>query len=521
MKKPQNALSKRGLNTYTKKERNLYLIGLAGQNIIYNVIGTGLQYYFESVIFMPALAIGAIMTTARVWDAFNDPMMGTIADRTNTKIGKFRPYLLAIPLPILIITTLCFSNFGFYTSPDANKTLIVAWAAITYILWGMTYTVGDIPLWGITAVMTEDDNDRNRLLSLARIFAGIGGGIALLAIQPVSMAIGQMLTDTKFASLAPGDAINQGQRYGFLIAAFGFALVGCALFQLVGVFSRERIRPAEQKNSIADNFKLMWSNRPFRQLLVSGVLSSPKQIIMLVAFTLVNYYYANGDESQMIFWYIKLGAGLFIGQFIAMAVMPNLVKKIEKKTLYNWSNIISAIPFVLIYLCYALAPNHDVTTAGFVVFYAILFAFAGMSIGAGTVLQSLMIADCIDYEEYQSGLRPDGVFFSGQSFITKLSTGIATIMCSVGYFLVGFEKEKREAVVHFMREGLGLARENPEFQPFMGVMFFLIAIPPAIGCILSAIPTWKYALPNTEHNRILAVLNEKRHKNSSGDNGEG
>ncbi len=499
----------RGVKTYTAKERNMYLAGLAGQNIIYNVIGSGLQYYFESVIFLPALAVGTIMTAARVWDAFNDPMMGTITDRTNTKIGKFRPYLLFVPLPILLITVLCFSSFGFYTDPEANKALIVAWAAITYVLWGMTYTVGDIPLWGITAVMTEDDNDRNKLLSFARIFAGIGGGVSLLAIQPVGIAIGDFLASSTFADLDSALAIKQGQRYGFLIAALIFSVLGCGLFQLVGIFTRERIRPNVQKNSIRDNFKLMWANKPFRQILVSGVLSSPKQIIMLVAFTLVNFYYANGDSAQMIFWYVKLGAGLFIGQFIAMAFMPSLVKKFEKKALYNWSNIISAVPFLMIFVCYYLAPNHDVTSTGFVVLYAIMFTFAGLSIGASTVLQSLMIADCIDYEEYHSGLRPDGVFFSGQSFITKLSTGIATIMCSVGYFAVGFEKERREAVVLFMREGL--ARANPEFEPFMAVMFFLISVPPAIGCILSAIPTWKYALPNAEHKRILKALNEKRH----------
>ncbi len=517
MKKPKNALSSRGLKTYTKKERNMYLAGLAGQNIIYNVVGTGLQFYFESVIFLPALAVGTIMTLARVWDAFNDPMMGTFADRTRTKIGKFRPYLLIVPLPILIITTLCFVNFGFYTDPQANKTLIIAWAAVMYVLWGMTYTVGDIPLWGITAVMTEDDNDRNSLLSLARIFAGIGGGISLIAIQPAGTAIGDMLAKSKFADLGGDLPALQGQRYGFLIAAFIFTFIGCALFQLVGIFSRERIHPSEQKNSIRQNFKLMWSNKPFRQLLVSGVLASPKNLIMLVAFTLVNIYYANNDATQMLVWYVKLGAGLFVGQFLAMAIIPTLVKKHEKKQLYNYSNLISAIPFLMIFVFYMLAENHDVTTAPFVVAYALMFTLAGMSIGAGTVLQSLMIADCIDYEEHKSGLRPDGVFFSGQSFITKLATGIATIMCSLGYFFVGFEKEKRQEVMTFMQNGLGIARENPAFEPFMTVMFFLISIPPAIGCILTVIPTWKYALPNKEHAKILAALNEKRHANENAD----
>ena len=136
------------LRTYTTKEKYLYLTGLAGQNIIYNIIGACLAYYLQFTILIPAMTVSLIMTLARVWDAFNDPIMGTIVDRTRTKIGKCRPYLIAVPIPILIITVLCFTNFGFYGQGSKSlDSLIVAWAATTYVLWGMTYTVGDIPLW--------------------------------------------------------------------------------------------------------------------------------------------------------------------------------------------------------------------------------------------------------------------------------------------------------------------------------------------------------------------------------------
>ena len=135
------------VRTYTSKERNMYLLGLAGQNMIYNIIGTGLYFYFQSVIFVPAMAISIFMAVARVWDAINDPMMGTIVDKTNTKWGKCRPYLLFIPPVILVITILTFCN-GIYSSSNSNlqNVLIVGWAAVSYILWGMIYTVGDIPL---------------------------------------------------------------------------------------------------------------------------------------------------------------------------------------------------------------------------------------------------------------------------------------------------------------------------------------------------------------------------------------
>ena len=502
-----------GVTTYTAKERNAYLWGIIGQNMIYQIVGTGLQYYFESVIFLPALAVGAIMAGARVWDAFNDPMMGTLVDRTRTKWGKCRPWLLYCPLPLFIITSLCFTNFGFYTSPNANHALIIAWAAFTYVLWGMCYTVGDIPLWGITAVMTRNDEHRNKLLSLARAFAGLGGTVTLILIQPVSIAIGNALKISAFADLGKDLAFKQGQRYGFLIVAAGFALIGCALFQLAGIFTRERIKGSEKKNSIVENFKLMWSNRPFRQILISGVLSSPKQIVMIVAMTLVNFYYANSDPSKIFKYYAILGIGLFAGQTLMMVLVPNVVRKVEKKTFYNWSNMLSAIPFAMIFVCYELAsgPNgtHNVDTPLFLSIYALMFTLAGASLGAGTVLQSLMIADCIDYEEYRSGLRPDGVFFSGQSFITKLSTGIAALLSSLGYFIVHFEKENREIMLEYMSSG-GVARENPDFEPFMMIMFFMVSIPPAVGCILSALPTLRYALPDKEHKRMLNELNAKR-----------
>ena len=147
------------LKTYTPSERNWYLIGLAGQNVTYNVIGAALSYYLQFTLLIPAMAVSIIMALARVWDAFNDPMMGTIVDRTRSKWGKCRPYLMVIPIPIFIITVLCFVNFGFYGQGVVSDGLIVFWAALTYVLWGMIYTVGDIPLWGVTSLMTESEKE--------------------------------------------------------------------------------------------------------------------------------------------------------------------------------------------------------------------------------------------------------------------------------------------------------------------------------------------------------------------------
>lgn len=490
------------LKTYTKKESVAYLTGMAGQNLIYNIIGAALAYYLQFTILIPAIAVTLIMALARVWDAFNDPIMGTIVDRTRSKWGKCRPYLIFVPAVIFVVTILCFVNFGFYGQGSKGKdVLIVAWAAFTYVLWGMTYTVGDIPLWGAPALMTESDKDRNKLLGMARIFGGVGAGITLLCMQPVSLAIGEML--------APSIGAQQGERYGFLIAAIVFSFIGCGMFQFTGLFIKERIQPSEKKYTLKENFTIIWKNKPFRQILFSGILGSARNLLSICAMPLVTYYFASKDPILAFVYIGLLGGGMFAGMFVASGITTALLKKISKKKLYNFSNLLGALPFLLIFVLYLCNPM-GLTDAWCVAIAFVLFVLSGASIGFANVLQSLMIADCIDYEEYTNGTRPDGVFFSGQTFMAKLAAGIATIISGVAYAIVGFSDERVAEVNAFIEAG-GLPRLAPQYQKLMMIMFFLISIPPAISCILAVIPTWKYCLDDDVHNKIIEELNRRRH----------
>ncbi|MDE5983789.1 MAG: glycoside-pentoside-hexuronide (GPH):cation symporter [Eubacterium sp.] len=490
------------IRTYTAKERNMYLLGLAGQNMIYNIIGTGLYFYFQSVIFIPAIAISIFMAVARVWDAINDPMMGTIVDKTNTKWGKCRPYLLFVPPVILIITIATFLN-GTYSSANAatQNVLIVGWAAASYILWGMVYTIGDIPLWGITSRMTEVEKDRASILSFARIAAGLGAGIVLLSITPVSQSVGQMLEE-KVGSVA------KSQQYGFIIVATVFALIGCGLFQLTGIFVRERVPSKAENISFKENIKIMWGNKPFRKQLISGILRSPMQMLLSIAMTLVSYYYGNYFGNYMLYIVI-LGGAVFGGQFVAMAFVPKLMEKYEKTKLYIGSTIMGAIPFALIFPIYKMAPQ-DLDKPIWLVVLFIVFGLAGAGMGALTVLQSVMIADAVDYEEYHKGFRPDGVFFSGQSFITKLSAGISSIIQGIGFSIVGFSGDNVNACNEALRAG---ASFKADFEPYAAMMFFLCSIPSAVGLFLSVIPMKNYGMTDSEHRLMLETLVERRNEN--------
>lgn len=502
-------MEQKKLLTYTKSEMIVYLIAMAGQNIIYNIIGAALSYYFQFVILIPALIVGIIMSVTRVWDAINDFMMGTIVDKTRSKWGKCRPYLIYTPVPIMIITILCFTNFGFFGDSIGMNVLIVAWASLTYLIWTMAYTVGDIPLWGITALMTEDTHDRNKLLSLARIAGGIGGGITLLAIIPLSLAFGEKLT----ASL--GISAANGERWGFFLGALLFAVIGTILFQLGGFKVKERVASTEKKPSLKENFITMKNNKPFMQIMLSGILGSPKMLIALAAMPLINYYFATKDPVMSLVYMIVLGGGMFAGNFVGMAVAPALMKKFKKKSIYNVSNLASALPFVAIFVTYMLTPRGMLATSiPLIVFFTLLFAVNGFFSGLVTVLQSSMIADCIDYEEHKNGNRPDGIFFAGQTFLAKLTTGIATILASIAYAAVGFSDaaiaDLNEYIANMGPNDL-LPREMAQYDNFMMILFFIVSIPPAIGCLLSIIPTWKYALDDDLHKKIVNELNERRH----------
>ncbi|MCM1286118.1 MAG: MFS transporter [Acetobacter sp.] len=509
-------MGERAVRTYDKKELRGYLVGMFGQNMIYNIIATGLvSTYLQFYLKIPVAAIGVIVAISRVWDAVNDPMMGTIVDRTRTKWGKCRPYLIIFPAIIGAITILCFVN-GIYTEATTSlqRGLIIGWAAVAYIIWGMCFTVCDIPLWGITSLMTEKESDRSKILGLARIAAGIGG-IGVLVVQ-----IGQVLGGIFTNGLDPVKdvkAYNAGNQKGFILAVVVLTVISTVLFEFAGISTREKVQVNEKKYTFKENFKIMWKCKPFRQILISGILRSPIQLLMLIAMPFVTYYFADGDITNIWSKGINFGMlinigiiaiGIFAGQFVAMGITPALSRKFENKTLYNFFSIAGAVPFALLFVVYKIAGG-DVTPIGWIILTGLMLMLASAGMGGINVMQSVMIADCVDYEEYHNGIRPDGVFFSGQSFITKLSGGIAAIIQSVAYGYVNFS----DTAIEKMQASLATGQQSfidYNGGKFAAVMFFLISIPPAIGMLLSALPTLKYSLSDKEHKRILDELVAKR-----------
>ena len=514
--------------TYGRGELIGYLTGMFGQNLIYQVIAAGLvSVYLGTVLYIPAIAVSIIIFVARIWDALNDPMMGTIVDRTHTKWGKCRPYLIFFPAIIGVMTILCFMN-GIYTSPGASKALIVAWAAISYIAWGMLFTVCDIPLWGITSLMTEDQDDRAKIIGLARMAAGIGGIGTVVSFIPdflkgnfeakYAAKIGTIVNGAEYTQQM---ANNDTKKAAWIATVVIITVVATILFEVAGLVTKERVPgDAEDKRGIIDNFKIMWNCLPFRQILISGVIRSPLQLLMILAMPLMLYYYTdnsfdnigNLDGGQRLFKIALIGLAVFIPQFAAMAITPVFVKKFENKKIYNFYSVAGAVPYALIFVAYIVSGG-NMLGWGWVVVTAVCIGLASASMGGINVMQSIMIADCVDYEEYHKGYRPDGVFFSGQSFLTKLSGGIAALIQGVVYAVVKFSGENLDNINYKLAQGEHFYEVDG--GKYAAAMFFLISIPVAAGMVLSALPMKSYAMTDDEHKKMLDELIIKRNSNQA------
>jgi len=513
----------RELKTFSRKEGGLYLTATFGQQMMYNTINMFTSYFARDVLFIPAMTVGLIMTVAQVWDAVNDPLMGVVVDKTRTKLGKCRPYLLTAPGLIFVFTMLLYLCSPYQHGAGASgghNAMVVAWALVGYMLVDLAYTMGDIPLWGITALMTENEKHRQKLQALARAIGGIGGGISIALFQPIALQFGQWMGKNGL----PDD------RRGSILTAFILMAVGLVTFQLAGVFVKERIVPAHRGKGLAGNIKMLWRNRPFRQLMVSGVVSSPRNLIGLVSVPLVNYYFASKDPGLALFYTALFGIGIAVGQFPVQGLSHKLLERWSKRDLYIAPNLAEIPVNVLLFALFFVSLNAagGLTNVFLLVPMFLTFVVKGAASGLYYVLQANMIADAVDYEDYNSHQRPDGLFFAGLTFLAKISNGVSTLIYQSLSALVGLSglniiilqnmidtgKIPRElmrrgssSIVHSFRGG---ALTGNQLYQFFGMMFFALSILPAIAGLLAALPMRKYALPEDKYQEILAVLQERR-----------
>lgn len=447
----------------TKREKWSFSLAGLGQNMAYGIMSSFLLTFYTDIMFSDALwVITVIMIIARVWDAVNDLIMGSIVDRTRTRLGKCRPYLLAAPLPIAVFTVLIFIK------PELPLAARVAYAMFTYIMWGMLYTIADVPFWALPSTMTPNAAERADFLSFARIVNGIGAALPILVME-----------------LFKGDSGYTKQSY--LYSAIIMAAAGCSLYLLAFFNCRERIRPPEKKETLIDNIKLIRLNKPLKLVICLGVLCFGRYIVnMFLIYASRDIFIGAPQGFSMILLSLVIGLGTFPG----MAVMPALFKKFNYKQIAIGAGTASFV--------FQLALFIAGVASGYNYYVALPFLFfCGIPFGVYNTLTFAIIGDSVDYMEWKTGKRIEGIGFACQTFINKMGAAISTGLIPLLLILVGYlAPEKRDADYAIPRLGL----------------LIVFSLVPAVSMLLSTIPMYFYDYVGKTKERALEELAATRRR---------
>ena len=436
------------MHSITKREKITYTGSLLGQNMIYSLMTMYVMFFFTDLLCIPSQSVTIIMVAASLWDAVNDILMGMIADRTRTRIGKFRPYLLAGPVFIGIVTVLCFVSFG--GSPAGT----VAVAAVCYVLWGMTYTVYDIPIWAISSVSSRSADEKNGMVTLGRIGGTLGTVIVSVGSVSLLHAFGGERSAPAYTAMA---AVIAGS--------------GALLMLLSGFVLRERIEPPANGVPFRKNIHTILDNVPLKALMVTLLIMNMVNSIRQVA-QMYFAVYVWGDSGYVTY----IGLSLVLGMITGMAVSPALIRRYDKKLLYLIACIAGAVTSLLPY-AFGVEPVVSLVILGF------NFAFSGVT----SITSTSMLMDSIDYAEYKLGFRGEGVVFSMNTFLTKLSATISKGILGVSMTLIGYQDNM-----------------EPNDTVMAGFSFIVLAVP-AICFVLSMLPLAFYKLTP---DKLTAIRNE-------------
>ena len=430
-----------------------YGSGEFGIALTWQMTALFLLNFFTDVYGITAAAAGTIFLIARPWDAVNDPIMGFIADRTKTRWGNYRPYLLFAVIPLAVF------NILLYITPDFSATGKFFWALVIYIFWGMAFTATQLPYGSLTAAYTQDQQERTSLAASRMFFSMLG----ILFLSVVTVMLVKMF---------PSDQI------GYPVVVSIYTVFVILLFWLVFAVVRERVQPeGREKYSIRDMISLLIQNKALMTVNVAVFLMGTATTIrMSMAKYYIDYNLGNPGLFPVLMGIVVISMAL------GAVVSPFLNKHMEKKNIY----IIGMILFVLGDLGIYFAPYTSITLI------QVLMGFTGLGSGMVFTLVWAMVADTVEYGEWKTGKRAEGITYSCYSFFSKLA--FAAGGASGGYLLhaSGY---------------VPLAVQTPSADHMIRALFTLA---PVICGSLAVIVMQTYKLDGETFQRILDELKERQ-----------
>lgn len=373
------------------KEKVGYALGDTASHFVWDMVGFWLMFFYTDIYGISAAAAGTIMLIARFWDMAIDPLIGVLSDRTNTRWGKFRPYILfgAVPYAVLSVLTFTTPNFG-----EFGKIL---YAGTTYVLLMTAYAFINLPYSALGAVMSPDTYERAGL-NTYRFIAGFVGQFVVTGLA---------LTLAEFFGC--GDKA-QGFQYTIVL----FAFLSLVFFFITFKTTKERVSPPkEQKNSLKGDFSSLFKNKAWVILAIVGIISFIMFAIQNAAVAYYFKYYIGNENNVQLFNVVGT-----VALIVALPLSKPLAKRFGNRNVFIGSSIISGIFFMLIYL-----PGVDNLVSVY-----IFNVLAKMAYAPAVPLLWTMIADSADYGEWTTGRRATGLYFSAAVFAQKAGWGIGAAL---------------------------------------------------------------------------------------------
>lgn len=457
------------------KEGFSYSLCGFGQNLICTIIGSYLTVFMTDAIGFNALAVAFLMLGARIFDALNDPIMGSIVDRTRTKWGKCRPYMKWMAFPIAIMTAICF--LPWYPQSDGGFAAI----SVMYVVWGMVYTVADVPYWGLSTAMSNDTYRRGNLLTIARLFCTAGAGIVTV-ITPI-------ITDNMTKGLDP---VAKGEmlKWIYFVIAIVCCVIAVPLFFLGFKNTTERNISTENPPSLGHNLKLLFKNKPLMLIVLSGIGGAAR---MLFTYTGGLYFakYIMDKESM----YSLFTMAIVPGGLIASLLVPWCTKKFGKRNTYIWSHIVGGVAMLIAFIVGIACDRGAYTSTATTVVLLIALVIAGIPSGFGNIITYAMIGDTVEYLELKTGERAEGICFAMQTLINKIGMAVGAFVGVLAYYMAGVAANDASSV-------------TPEGKDTMWFMLVGIA---AISFFLTVIPLFFYKFNEKQQQEAKAEIEARKH----------